>query len=406
MVAAQRARALAALSIFLSLLLPSSATFSSSLSAKGGGGGENSRVTEEEIKLQKRLNELEEEISEIRSRLKSKSPSTQVPESQECRMPQFPTSLKEKSAAEGGIFQEIREKEILDGLNRLSVQEKVGVDAVELMKMFYDMFFNKERQRPIFLITYGPPGSGKSWILNKVARQYNYDLETNFVQILQDDMIKSIGEYQEAMDMLSTERPDYTDKDGNLDEKFYKKADQIYWKYRNMVIQMKKMLLDVAYRQELNIVYETTGSKRASNPSQSLFNHMREARQRGYKIIIVYPYVANHTLMARLDDRNKKQNRVLDPRLAKSFVKKAQSNWYHYLTFADYAYVYDNNIDKSNFGRQAPWLMKYRIKPKTGEKDFKCHVDICEYPIWKRLIDEHTDMPICAEICKGVTETT
>mmetsp|Transcript_16111 Transcript_16111/g.28969 ORF Transcript_16111/g.28969 Transcript_16111/m.28969 type:complete len:283 (-) Transcript_16111:657-1505(-) len=179
-----------------------------------------------------------------------------------------------------------RQKEIREGFQLLTNQGKVGVDAVELMRMFYKMFFNKERQKPIFLITYGPPGSGKSWILDRVAKNYNYDIEANFVKVLQDDMMKSIGAYNQEMDDLNKTRSQYLAGNNELSSEYFDKANDVYWKYRNMINQMKKMLLDVAYRQELNIVYETTGSKRDDNPSSTLFNIMKEAKSRGYICVL------------------------------------------------------------------------------------------------------------------------
>jgi len=341
-------------------------------------------------------------------------------------------------------YAEIREKELQEGLNLLS-KEDIGVDALELMKMFYTMFHKKEKQKPIFLVTFGPPGSGKSWILEMVARHYNYDLEANFIRVLQDDMMKSMSAYNKAMEELGDRRSSFIDEKGELKAAFYGEANNIYWKYRNMVIQMKKMLLDIAYKQELNIVYETTGSKRADNPKQTLFNIMNEARARRfdgyhtdescydpmhshtythhktnhfnsciglilntvaaptnlrYKIVIIYPYVKNETLVDRLNERNKKQNRVLKPSALGNFVGKAQSNFLHYLEYADAGYLYDNNIDKSDFDEKSkdlPWLMKYH---RNGERrDYKCHPNICKYGVWQRLIDGRSQIKVCEETC-------
>jgi len=182
-----------------------------------------------------------------------------------------------------------------------------------------------------------------------------------------------------------------------LNETYFLKADRIYWNYRQMVIQMKKMLLDVAYRQELNIVYETTGKKRSDNPSQSLFNHLREAKARGYRVVIIYPYVQNRTLVERLRERNKKQARVLDPTKLSEFVRKAKENFMHYLEFADAAYVYDNNIDKTS-ARDLPWLFKYHNNAEG--KDYKCAPEICQYELWKKFIRDDQMNPVCQSFCE------
>eukprot|EP00466_Bigelowiella_natans_P020164 jgi/Bigna1/86172/estExt_fgenesh1_pg.C_80239 len=348
-------------------------------------------MSEEERYAEIREKELQEGLNLLSKELNLHSHSI--------RKNSFPTNFYRFYMSQSA-FDEHKSLLLSNQTSLIIIIRDIGVDALELMKMFYTMFHKKEKQKPIFLVTFGPPGSGKSWILEMVARHYNYDLEANFIRVLQDDMMKSMSAYNKAMEELGDRRSSFIDEKGELKAAFYGEANNIYWKYRNMVIQMKKMLLDIAYKQELNIVYETTGSKRADNPKQTLFNIMNEARARRYKIVIIYPYVKNETLVDRLNERNKKQNRVLKPSALGNFVGKAQSNFLHYLEYADAGYLYDNNIDKSDFDEKSkdlPWLMKYH---RNGERrDYKCHPNICKYGVWQRLIDGRSQITVCEETC-------
>jgi len=128
---------------------------------------------------------------------------------------------------------------------------------------------------------------------------------------------------------------------------------------------------------------------------------MSEARARRYKIVIVYPFVKDSLLMERLHERNKKQNRVLKPSIARRFVKLAQENFVHYLDYADAGYLYNNNIDKSEYGKYSlPWLMKFHRN--DNRKDFKCSPEICQFEIWRKLVDEYrNNTPICQDVCSS-----
>jgi len=299
-------------------------------------------------------------------------------------------------------FKQLRGKKLEKGFEKLSQRGKVGVDAVEVLKLFHSMFFNKEPQKPVFLITYGPPGSGKSYTLSKVARQYHYDLEHNFVKILLDDMIKSMSDYNEEMSTLNASRTIYMDQDGNLNQTYYNLAEEVYFKYRAMVNQMKGMMLEVAYRQKLNIVYETTGMKGKDHPEATIFQHMDEARARGYKIIVVYPHVEIALLNSRLASRNKKQKRVVNPRYIPHFIEKAQVNFLEYLNYADTMYIFDNSEDKQeSAGKRAAWLMKCRVTA-DGKRDFKCSTDICDKDVYEGIRDKLTNLPVCYSTCEGV----
>mmetsp|Transcript_16111 Transcript_16111/g.28970 ORF Transcript_16111/g.28970 Transcript_16111/m.28970 type:complete len:115 (-) Transcript_16111:298-642(-) len=108
------------------------------------------------------------------------------------------------------------------------------------------------------------------------------------------------------------------------------------------------------------------------------------------------------TLLERLVERNKKQTRVLDPAKAQGFMRKAQTNLMHYAEYVDALYVYDNNIEKSQFGRELPWLFKYRLN-RQGEKEYRCSKQICKFNLWKNIVDETTEVPLCKKACDATS---
>ena len=294
-----------------------------------------------------------------------------------------------------------RQKELEDAEER----DKLGVDAVELMKMIRKMFRNKKQQRPVFLVIYGPPGSGKTHIREKVAEQYHYNLKNNFLDILQDDMVKEIPDYRDDMRILNDKRDLYKTPSGGLNDTYYNMSEKVYKKYRNVIKQMKGIFIDNAFRQRLNIAYETTGKKRRRQSGATLFDYtvtlfdyMSEAKALGYEIVLIYPYVTRENLLSRLEKRNRIQQRVVKPsKLQGEFIPNAKLNFMYYAKFADRAYIFDNNIAKT-----APLRALFKYKANS-DPERVCSRLICKYPaFWENLVDDDDEeTPLCVNTCVG-----
>eukprot|EP00456_Euglypha_rotunda_P041651 TRINITY_DN3234_c0_g1_i2.p1 TRINITY_DN3234_c0_g1~~TRINITY_DN3234_c0_g1_i2.p1 ORF type:complete len:177 (+),score=1.15 TRINITY_DN3234_c0_g1_i2:107-637(+) len=98
------------------------------------------------------------------------------------------------------------------------------------------------------------------------------------------------------------------------------------------------MLMDIALRQRLNVLFETTGS----NITLTIQTVMA-AKQLGYDIRIVYPWVSSETIVERVQKRNSKIGRAIPVHAVLSMVQESLNNFLQLLEYADGASVFDNN---------------------------------------------------------------
>jgi adenylate kinase family enzyme len=69
-------------------------------------------------------------------------------------------------------------------------QTKVNVNAITSK-----FFENKQPNYPYFIITYGPPGSGKSTVLKNLFNKLDIK-QKNTINILVDEIVENIEEYK------------------------------------------------------------------------------------------------------------------------------------------------------------------------------------------------------------------
>jgi len=214
----------------------------------------------------------------------------------------------------------------------IPVSDLPGVDAVELVRLFRELFEGKEAQKPHFLVVFGPPGSGKTRIVQKVFRN-QHARRKNYAEIMVDRMLTRITSYRTQMDGLLHNRSLFDD------DEFLRRSQAIYGRFRPLVKYFSNMLLDIALRQHLNVLFETTGS----NISLTIQTVMA-AKKLGYDIQVVFPYVTTNVLLERVDKRNQKIGRAIPRFMVQAMARDAQKNFLELLQFADRADLYDNNI--------------------------------------------------------------
>jgi hypothetical protein len=115
---------------------------------------------------------------------------------------------------------------------------------------------------------------------------------------------------------------------GSMGEVEFLTASQaIYGRYRPIIKYFSAMLLDIALRQRLNVLFETTG---VAGTTHAVPCHMYyfiwcmhvpmligsnitltvqtivHARRLGYEVSVVYPYVSTEELLNRVNKRNSK----------------------------------------------------------------------------------------------------
>lgn len=200
-----------------------------------------------------------------------------------------------------------------------------------LMNQIADKFFeNKQPSPPILFITYGPPASGKTTILNTLIKSFNISKD-RLIEIVVDEIVERIPEYQESIMKLKEET--HLTNDERAD-----KSKEIYFDFRERYADgISDKILSRALIQKFHIIFETTGG----DISYTL-KVIYEARQNGYLIVLIYPLVELAELKKRVEKRNETSLRFISPSFVESVAKKAQINFQKIIKYVDKAFVYDN----------------------------------------------------------------
>lgn len=163
---------------------------------------------------------------------------------------------------------------------------KFGIDYV-----FNKIHGKKRSQKGIFYIKYGPPGSGKADILEKVTEQLKRNTQST-VDIDVDDIVSRFPDYQEKRQQLLSD---------SLLTNFEKSklTSELYWTTRKKADAISDSLLKTALSFGHDIGFETTGAK----IDWTRDNVIPLARRESYSIFVVYPFVSTPSLISRIKTR-------------------------------------------------------------------------------------------------------
>ena len=140
---------------------------------------------------------------------------------------------------------------------------------------------------PLFVVKYGPPGSGKSSERIYKAIEKLAPL-TSFVDINQDILVESLMEYQKNHTQYNRLR--------------YQKNKKGLSLYKKSAIVLKQ-----AVKAKANIIVEITGG-REEGPTGPLGWIYKLLKGTSYKLIVVMPTVPLETSLKRLETRSRKRN--------------------------------------------------------------------------------------------------
>lgn len=247
---------------------------------------------------------------------------------------------------------------------KLRPEQLEAVGAREFLQLYRSMFETKRRQRPVLMVMYGPPGSGKTTILGKVMKRYYNNLD-NYAVLSVDSMLLKIAEYRKEMAHLNASRHELCGGKATCGPFFNRSQETYKRRFRPVVDLWKHMLADIAFREDLGIVYETTGSK-----LPGVIDMIDHARQEGYIVQLIFPFVEARELSRRVQLRNRNQPRALRPNTALDMRRSAMENFPRVVERADRVYVYDNNGPRS-----APLRPLFH---KTMHGGTRCDLD--DYP--------------------------
>lgn len=201
---------------------------------------------------------------------------------------------------------------------------------LDLVEKFFE---NKVIPHTYFIITYGPPASGKSTIVDTILNKLGIQ-ELNTIKVLIDDIVEQLPGYQEE---LKNSIPQLKNKKEKSE-----KTSEIYFKWRSSEGDLlSDYILSKSISEKYHIIYETTGIK-----LDWTLKVINQVRKNGYKVILVYPLVNTDELLKRAEKRveqSKTFPRMPSPEQIKSDAVMAQKNFSKITKYVDASYIYTCN---------------------------------------------------------------
>ena len=178
-----------------------------------------------------------------------------------------------------------------------------------------------------FFIKYGPPASGKSNIVNKVAAECGVE---SWVVNDVDAMLDAVPGYVDFRTKCTTQ----------------KERQDLYWYTRRdlRVDDLSTGVVTTSLNKGYSVAYETTGSTMAWTVRE-----IDRARRMGYRIVVLYPLVKVQTLIDRARIREKKTQQTAAPpkKIAHDALSAAKNVGRLFDEgFIDDLYLFDNNAAK------------------------------------------------------------
>ncbi len=193
-----------------------------------------------------------------------------------------------------------------------------GIPPV-IASSFEDKIQVPQDQPKYFLISYGPPGSGKSDVLSVLRKNHKLDpglSSQNTISVNVDDTFQKgpLGkEYKKVQAAIQHRGSKYTQR--------------LYTYYRWVADQVADSILNLALLGNYNVLWETTGETITWTRRE-----IARIRELGYIVVLVYPLVGLTELQKRLTLRAIETGQEPTPNLQmKTKVKKALENLVDFL---------------------------------------------------------------------------
>ena len=154
---------------------------------------------------------------------------------------------------------------------------------------------------PIFVILFGPPGSGKSYFaqhhLPRIKGQ-------RYVHVSVDQVVAETPEYIQHHAILMQQQQQ-KDNDSSLQTDLLTLASRLYDIVRNRIgNDATDYLLERAIAGGYSIIFETTGTKKESITDWLIPTILERVHRLGYRSLLIWPVVSLTTMQRRVIARN------------------------------------------------------------------------------------------------------
>jgi predicted ABC-type ATPase len=276
----------------------------------------------------------------------------------------------------------------------MSKIEPVQTSALVLDGIVESFFKNKKPFSPYFIVTYGPPGSGKTSIVRRFLQQEGLKMEQT-IWTLVDDVVAALPEFQVKMTEL-VENAKITSKESkhpvdDLDTlskneaALNKKKSDLYQKYRPTGDVGSNQIMNRALASRFNIIYETTGASVGWT-----IGILENAIRHGYRIVVLYPFVPRSTLETRLQHRS---STTLQAQAPSSFIDyaftNAQNNISQLSHHVDQIIIY-NNGPETKEGQEPEMVLNWNrvIDSSKGGVYFETSCPRCDNGVYRLANDQ------------------
>ena len=198
--------------------------------------------------------------------------------------------------------------------------------------------------KPIMLVSYGPPGSGKSSLLKKVFPYFNHDEHVchhqldSFIRINVDDIINRFDEFT---NVTSEQLEMYKHRQISFNQ-MIDSVSNIYFELRPEADTISTDFFMRSILSKYNIIYETTG-----NNIDWLSKDIKLAKENGYLIYLFYPFVPKLAdLQKRAIVRAKKEGRYPGKKFIETSYIKALENFPETVMQSDRSIFFENPLNE------------------------------------------------------------
>jgi predicted ABC-type ATPase len=188
-------------------------------------------------------------------------------------------------------------------------------------KKFLKKMAEAEQKTPVFILKYGPPGSGKS--------------------SCSDAMLQDAAQFGNVSDLLEINVDDIVAQLSDVKKKF--DPDE-YQRLRKVADKMADTLLKEAINQKKSASLEMTGRHLDEKWLKGVL--VGPMRQKEYKLLVMYPLAPLRTLLERNKLRGQEIGREADELFIERTVYAAAFHLGQLLPFFDAIFIYDNRSNE------------------------------------------------------------